>query len=262
MQNLLQTLLLIVAGTWLLIAVMLFVFQRQLLYFPTPVIEHRFEEIRLQSDAETLRVITVNPGQQQAVLYFGGNGEAVAWTAEEAAVALRHQTLYFMNYRGYGGSTGRPTESGLYRDSLNLYDSLRDRHDQVSVIGRSLGSGVATHVAANRPVHRLVLVTPFDSVVNVAQSLYPIFPAKMILRDHHNSVERVPEIDSPTLILQASDDDVIPARFTGQLVEAFPPAQIRLRVLPGGHNSLSGHPDYYGEIARFLDTRFAEHPLP
>ena len=92
-----------------------------------------------------------------------------------------------MDYRGYGFSTGVSTEATLYRDALKLYDSVKSKHTRISLGGRSLGTAVATYVAAYREVSKLALITPFDSIVNVAQGKYPVYPVHLLLHDTFDS---------------------------------------------------------------------------
>ena len=102
-----------------------------------------FEEEVFTTEVD-LRIIVLNPGSDQAVLYFGGNADSMALNAPELSFVLPELTIYLVNYRGYGGSGGAPTEAGLYSDALFLFDELSQRHVATYVVGRSLGSGVAT----------------------------------------------------------------------------------------------------------------------
>jgi pimeloyl-ACP methyl ester carboxylesterase len=197
----------------------------------------------------------VNPGREKAVIYFGGNAEAVARNAPVFARVFRDATVYLMNYRGYGGSQGRPSEETLYRDALVLYDHVRGKHDHVSAIGRSIGSGIATYLAAERELARLVLITPFDSLESVASSHYPVYPMSLMLRDKYDSISRVPRIREQTLILIAGNDRIVMPFHAHELAAAFPPGQLTKVVLPGaGHNSVSSSDDYYTLIRDFLQV--------
>jgi hypothetical protein len=122
---------------YICIAGLLYIFQRDLLYFPTEKYEHPFEQISVSSQGETIEVIILNKGRSRALIYFGGNGEAVVANAEEFSSNFSDVTIYLINYRGYGGSTGKPTESGNYADALAVYDHVNKEHSQLSVAGRS-----------------------------------------------------------------------------------------------------------------------------
>jgi pimeloyl-ACP methyl ester carboxylesterase len=226
--------------------------QRSLLYFPTPAFKHAFEEVTFDT-GETIRVIVVNPGQRDALLYFGGNAEPVAMSAADFESGYPERTVYLVNYRGYGGSTGSPTEAGHYQDALFVYDQVAPRHNRVSAMGRSLGSGVATYLATHRALDRLILITPFDSVVNVARTFFPVYPVTMLVKDKYDSIGRAPEIDTRTLIVIAENDEVIPPRHARQLADAFRSNVVATHTLPGtNHNNLSLHPAYTDIIRTFL----------
>ncbi|MEM8499729.1 MAG: alpha/beta hydrolase [Pseudomonadota bacterium] len=233
---------------------LLYVFQRSLLYFPTPELNHPYERLRVESDGETIEVIVVNARKDNALLYFGGNAEAVVANANEFAANFAERTVYMVNYRGYGGSSGLPSEEGINRDALRVYDEIRDRHTNISVAGRSLGSGVATYLAANRAIERLVLITPYDSILNVARAKFAIFPISVLLKDRYDSLSRANSIDVPVLVLAAENDTVIPPRHTRRLAKAFADRQIELvTIANAGHNDLSDSKEYLRALTRFLE---------
>ena len=242
---------LIYAGLGLL----LFFYQRGFIYYPTP--EVRMEGLlneELAHSGESIRINVLNPGKPSAIIYFGGNAEAVAYNAPEFSQVFPDFTSYFMNYRGYGGSSGKPSEAALYADALALYDQVHSRHEQLVVMGRSLGTGVATYLAANRQVYRLVLITPFDSIQSVASSQFPIYPVGMMLKDKYDSISRVPRLSAPALLLIARNDEVINASHGRRLAAAFPADQVEVHELgEAGHNTISYRPEFYPLIRQFLD---------
>src|SRR5262247_2075447 len=135
-----------------------------------------------------LRGWLVKPPVEPAplLLYFGGNAEEVSW---QIAVANRlgGRAVALVNYRGYGQSTGAPSEPALLADAIAVHDALVQRpdidSDRVAIMGRSLGTGVAVHLAANRPVERVVLVSPYDSIAAVATAHFPAALVRMVLSD-------------------------------------------------------------------------------
>ena len=140
-------------------AIFLDVEQRTLLYFPQYThVEPGQTNFALQRGAVTLRGWVMHPGQSRALIYFGGNGDAVQTMREDYARWASDRTVYLLAYRGYGASDGAPTEAALFGDALALYDDVRTRQQDIAVVGRSLGSGVATWLAAQRPLQKLVLV--------------------------------------------------------------------------------------------------------
>jgi len=238
---------------YFLVAALLYFFQRDLLYSPSQKHEHPFKEIKVRNQGEVISVIVLNEGKSNALIYFGGNGEAVVFNAERFIPAFTDVTIYLVNYRGYGGSTGKPSESGLYSDALAIYDLIKPNHTKVSALGRSLGSGVAMYLSANKPIHQTVLITPYDSVLNVAKKRFGFLPINLLLKDKYDSVSRVKNTKSKTLVVAAEYDQVIPIDHTEKLVNEFPQEQIEYKVIKkSGHNSLSNTNEYYEYIKDFL----------
>jgi len=166
---------------------------------------------------------------------------------------LLGHTIYAVNYRGYATSTGQPSEKALTSDALHIYDILEGRHLSIAVIGRSLGSGVATYLAAERKVQKMVLITPFDSVLNVARDRFYFFPIALLLKDKYDSAGKVKQIAAKTLVILAERDQVIAARYSQRLIEAFAKGQVQVKVIGNsGHNDLSNKAEYYRLIESFL----------
>lgn len=254
-MHILKSIVLILITAYFAGAVLLFLFQRSFLYHPVPVYQHGFQTRVIENEGVRLAVIAANTAKPHAIVYFGGNAEAVVFSARDFQKFLPEHALYLVNYRGYGGSTGAPTEDGLYSDSLAVYDAISEAHESVSVIGRSLGSGVATYLATKRAVKAAVLVTPYDSIERVAASHFPYFPTQLLLKDKFDSISRVGQIDAPILIIRAEDDEVIPANHSIALFEALPEGQATMKVIKdSGHNSLSDSDQYYEYIVEFFDS--------
>ena len=234
-------------------SLLLFIYQRNFLYFPSPNIDHSFERFSLSNEGETLKIIALNKGNNKALIYFGGNAEAVVGNADEFSTYFTDTTTYLVNYRGYGGSTGKPTEAGLYVDALAVYDHIKSDHSEISVVGRSLGSGVATYLAANRNIENVVLITPFDSILNIAKANYALFPVSLLLKDTYDSASRAKTMQSKVLVIAAENDVVIPMRHTQKLIDAFNDKQVQVKVIKNtGHNDVSNSPEYFKVLRDFL----------
>lgn len=223
---------------YLVLCVLLFFYQRNLIYYPTPSRPLEMNDFILQQGDLELVIRARQTANDQALLYFGGNAEDVHFSLEAFQQSFPNTALYAMNYRGYGGSEGKPSEAGLVEDAVALYDEVRRHHGHISLVGRSLGSGIAVQLAAARPVDQLVLVTPFDSLKRVAQKQFPFVPVQWLMLDRYESWRYAPEITVPTVLVATANDEIIPLERAEQLVAAFQPGIARLEVLPGlNHNS-------------------------
>ena len=232
--------------------------QRNAIYYPTPEVHvPEVADIRLDSDGETLKIwhLAYADGSS-AIIYFGGNAEEVSGNIPQFRNIFPQHNVYLVNYRGYGGSTGSPSESGLYKDALAVFDEIRSSYTNISVIGRSLGSGVATYLATARDINRLILVTPFDSIENVARNAMPLLPVSLLLKDKFDSIGRVADIDAPVLIVTAENDEIITKGHSDALARAFPESQVTQEVIADtGHNTIEMSPRYSSVLSMFLAAR-------
>jgi len=231
----------------------LFFNQHSFLYFPTADIPTKYERFTLHNEGEKINVLRLNPGQVKAILYFGGNAESMAESSDYIAGQFPEFTVYLMDYRGYGASSGQASEAGLYSDALKLYDSIKSKHKTISIGGRSLGTGIATYVAAHRKVDKLALITPYDSIVNVAQAMYPYYPVGFLLNDSYDSLGRVKDIKAKVLIVMAENDQVILKERTQNLISAFDHRQLEVVVIKNrGHIDISSDEKYYKIMQDFI----------
>ncbi len=236
--------------------ILLFVKQRSLLYLPTAISDRGANSVALiQSEGETLRILTRKADSPDAVIIFGGNAEDISRYLDSFAEAVPKQNLFLVNYRGYSGSTGTPSEAGLFADAIAVYDYVHAQFPNVSVFGRSLGTGIAVYLASVRKVEKLVLITPYDSFENVAQHHFPIFPMSLLLKDKFDSASRVEKVTAKTLILIAEHDETIPRASTVALVQRFSHDQVDVKILPGTtHDSIKFDGEYERLIGQFLNT--------
>ncbi len=234
----------------------LYLAQRSLIYFPTAESANPLaQDLRIASGIETLQVWQLNPGARRAIIYFGGNAEDVANNTPLFADMFAGQTVYLVNYRGYGGSSGSPSEAGLFADAEAVFDFITPRYSGVHVIGRSLGSGVAVHLASVRDVDKLVLVTPYDSIASIAQKSLPIFPVALLIKDRYDSARIAPGLVNQTLMLLAERDEVIPRASSEKLIAAFAPALVtRVVIRQADHNSIGMMANYRETLDSFLGT--------
>lgn len=191
------------------------------------------------------------------VIYFGGNAEEVSWMVEEARAHTPEVSWLLVDYRGYGASEGGPSEAALSSDALAWYEHATKalKPKAVYVFGRSLGSGVAVQLAAERPVAGVILVAPFDSLVEVAKRYYPFLPVSWMLKHRFESVARAPRIAAPLLCLAARHDEVIPPVHARRLYDAWAGPK-RWVDLDGSHNSTDGATSFWPSIREFLGHGF------
>ncbi len=233
----------------------LFSKQRELIYLPEGTrIDVPQTDFALVRDGVQLHGWVLHPHAPRPVIYFGGNAESIQNRREMLDRLLPERSIYLVSYRGYGASNGRPTEESLFGDALAVFDEVRSRHpDQpIAVIGSSLGSGVASYVASQRPVSQLVLVAPFDSLAAVAQVHYPILPVRWIVRDRFDSVGRLRGYQGDVMIVRAALDTVVPPANTNRLIAALGKSPKVVDLPAAGHNTISGDPAFERALAEFL----------
>ena len=256
----------VIAAVAIVVPLALYLLQDSLIFFPRPLSEsarteivrrHAFaQEIVLKSaDGKQLHAWHVRaPPGAPLVLYFGGNAEDVSWMIPEVKKRTPDVAWLLVNYRGYGGSEGSPSEEFITADALQWYDhaaaELKPR--KVAVFGRSLGSGAAVVVASQRKVDAVVLVTPFDSLVEVAKRHYPFLPVSLMLRHQFDSIGRAPKIAAPLLCIAAQRDEVIPSSHARKLFDAWGGEKQWMELEGAGHNSTDSLPPFWQSITAFL----------
>jgi len=240
------TIVAIVAIVYLGVCVALFAFQRSLIYYPQPSsIDTSETTLKLQVIGAELQIDVRRHDGPHALIYFGGNGEDVSLSLLAFSEAFPDHAIYLLHYRGYGSSSGTPTEEAIQQDAIALFDKVHAGHPNIVVVGRSLGTGVAVRLASQRPASRLVLVTPYDSLQELAAHQFPYLPVRWLLRDKYESGQYASRITVPTLIVAAAHDNVIPRSSTEQLYARFAQGVATLKVISGtGHNTISESPQY------------------
>jgi fermentation-respiration switch protein FrsA (DUF1100 family) len=164
-----------------------------------------------------------------------------------------------VNYRGYGASEGSPSERVLVADALTLYDHAAKLPgvdaDRIVAFGRSLGSGPAVALAAQRPLRAVILVSPFDSLAAVAKRYYWYLPVDWMLKHRFDSIALAPALKQPLLCLVAERDEVIPPVHSERLFDAWGGAKRKILLAEAGHNSTDVHPAFWPSVREFLANR-------
>jgi pimeloyl-ACP methyl ester carboxylesterase len=257
----------VVAAVVIGVPLIAFLLQQQLIFHPRPMSDAERQDIRLRfakgqnvfaqaADGTRLHAWHL-PGPPGAplVLYFGGNAEEVSWMLGEATAAAPNVAWLLVDYRGYGGSQGSPGEEALSADALLWYDRFSPQAKKIIVFGRSLGSGVAVRLAAERKVDAVVLVTPFDSMVAVGKRHYPYLPVSLLLKHRFDSISRAPKMTAPLLCVVAMRDSIIPAEHAKLLYDAWGGPKRWVPLEEAGHNTADAHPNYWRSINAFLSER-------
>ncbi|WP_291866769.1 alpha/beta hydrolase [Bradyrhizobium sp.] len=215
------------------------------------------EHVLTTADGEKVIVwhVPAKPGHP-VVLYFHGNGDFLAgFFGRFREVVADGTGVVALSYRGYAGSSGQPSEQGLLQDAATAYafTSARYSADRIVVWGFSLGSGVAVALAAQQPVGKLILEASYTSIADVAASVFPIFPIRLVIRDPFHSDARIARVRAPLLFMHGARDPTIPIGFGERLFALAPEPKQFVRFPGGGHNDL----DAYGASAtarQFIGT--------
>jgi len=159
--------------------------------------------------------ITINGENLPLVLYFSGNANNVIEFLDNIAPKIKEYNFIGFNYPGYAGSKGKPCEQCILSYAIEIYDKYKPD----IIIGRSLGSAVATYVAKNRKIKKLVLLTPFDSIVNIAKAKYPFLPVDKLVKYKFEEYKWIKDVEAPVNILLVRNDDIIPNASTKRLLK-------------------------------------------
>jgi len=203
------------------------------------------EHLLTTADGETIIVwhVPAKPGHA-IVLYFHGNGDFLAGLVGRFRDITSDGTgLVALSYRGYAGSSGRPSEQGLLSDAEAAYafTSARYGADRIVVWGFSLGSGVGVALAADQRIAKLILEAPYTSIMEVAAGAFPFLPVRWLIRDQFRSDQRIARVTAPLLIMHGARDATIPISLGERLFAlAHEPKQF-VRFPEGSHNDLGDH---------------------
>jgi fermentation-respiration switch protein FrsA (DUF1100 family) len=229
---------------------LMYIFQRAMMYFPDPTRLApaqaglpQAEEVALtSSDGEKLIAWHVPPrGEKPVVIYFQGNAEGLAARVGRFTWLTADGTgLLALCYRGYGGSTGKPTEDGLIRDARATYDFARAHYParRIVLFGESLGTAVAVALAAGHEVAGVILDAPFTSAADVGAAAYPFAPVRWVMKDKFRSDERIGRVSAPLLVLHGEADHIVPIRFGEKLFALAREPKRLVRFPQGGHVNL------------------------
>lgn len=186
-------------------------------------------------------------------IYYGGNAEDVAFTFP-FLLSEMDRSLLAINYRGYGKSGGKPSETALFSDALEIFDAYHTKYKDrpIILIGRSLGSGVACFVASQRNIKGMVLLTPYDSILNVAKSKFPFMPIQLLLNHPFDSYTYSAKISAPTLFCLAQSDFVVPKIHSMRLYDHWSSQKKLITIANSNHDNLIIQSEFINTLKTFL----------
>ncbi|MDE2666253.1 MAG: alpha/beta hydrolase [Acidobacteriota bacterium] len=243
-----------------------YLFQRKLQYFPNadpvPLPQGQafrgLQEIELETEDGIRLLSWYWPGDRPLTLvYFSGNGgnraDRLEWARDFHRLGYG---LFLLEYRGYGGNPGTPTERNLYRDAQAALDWLaRDPGRKLAYLGESLGSGVAVEMATRAPPAGLIIQSGFSSAADVGQHRYPLLPVGLLMKDPFDSLPKIKGLSCPLLAIHGDRDRTVPLPLGWALFEAAPEPKEWLMVPGAAHNDVSGvgGQSYWKKIDDFLN---------
>lgn len=228
-----------------------------------------FESPGLRRERPTLHGwFCPHPQPRRVVLYSHCQSEHVASLASVAARLQEalHATVLLYDYRGYGKSTGRPSEAGCIADGLAAQQFLAEctgvLPEEIVLVGRSLGGAVSVAVAAERGAKALVIENTFSRLTDVAAYRFPWAPVRTVMSERYDSIERIQRYSGPFMQLHGTRDKVVRAKFARDLYRACPSDNKRFFVQRRGRHTDPAPLGYYTELAAFLDQIDGPHPMP
>lgn len=264
----LLVLLIAAVSVYSLICIYLFLAQKRLIHIPTgeligDPLEHGmdFEEIVLATadDARLHGWFVPHSDSKYTVWMFAGNAGNMSYMLD--AIRLIHDlklSVFIYDYRGFGNSTGNMTEQAMYSDTEAVWDYLTQTrqipHDRIILHGRSLGTAMASWIAAKTEPAGLIIESGFTSIDDMAADLYKLFPTKLLLRWNYNNLERISKVRSPILIIHSPDDELTPYSHALQLLETASDNTDFLQISGDHLNGFLTSGDVYTDgIAAFVD---------
>ncbi len=184
------------------------------------------------------------------IIYFGGNSDDATRFLLHVE-GLKDFDIVAFNYRGYVNSGGKPSEKNLFEDAIKIYDKFA-KNSKVILIGRSLGSGVASYLASKRDAEGLVLITPYDSIVSLAREKYPYLPIDLLLKYKFESVKYISKINIPVAVVEVKGDTTVPNKNTQRLIKKIQNLALHVELENTTHADVLNHPDFEKTIKKAI----------
>ncbi|GIX41452.1 MAG: alpha/beta hydrolase [Leptospiraceae bacterium] len=262
--------LLLILFVYIIYGCFLYYIQENIIFYPVPYNEEEIKYIKNQTKQFDFKKTQIDDKiitywenkieSNQIIFYFGGNAENTNYTVLEL---LEYPELLkfkwiLINYPGYNGSNGKPSEKSFYEYALSIYQKFFTQQINTNKIiilmGRSIGTGVVTFLASNVRCDKLILITPFDSIENIAKKFYPLYPTSIFLKHKFPSYKYIQNINIPILILSAEKDEIIPRNSTEKLIEYIKNKKLlKYYIIPDTyHNTISEHYLYWQYLKKFI----------
>ncbi len=243
----------------------LYFIQEKIIFLPTVLdqdyqyeFNHDFEELNLQTeDGAKLNAIhfkVKNP--KGAILYFHGNaGDLSRWGTISEFFVEKHYDVLIMDYRTYGKSTGKLSEAAFYSDAQLFYDYLKNDYieEDITLYGRSLGTGIAAYLASKNNPKQLILETPYYSILDVAKDRFPILPVEKLLKYQFPTNKFIKKSKCPIIIFHGTNDEVVPYASAEKLFDVVPKSQATfVTIEEGNHGNLNAFDTYHHHMNNLL----------
>ncbi len=257
----------IIAYTTLVATV--FFMQEQMIYHPTPPIGlpadyglKNFEQVNITtSDNYKLVAWFHKPATaRKALIYFYGNADSLQSYPQFLKKFADHGYMVLaINYRGYGGSEGKPSEKGLYNDGRAAINFVSEyiKSENIIVVGRSMGTGVTVQMATEFNLNAIVLISPYTSITDIAERLYPYLPIRLISTNRFDSLKKISNIAEPVLFIHGDLDNFIPLSNAQTLFDATK-SRKALNIYKGGNHVQLDKSRIADDIFKFVDGQMKD----
>ena len=209
------------------------------------------------SNMNVVQFLTNDSLPKGVVLYFHGNRKNIGWYADYASNFTKNGfEVWMVDYPGFGKSTGRLTEQKLYDDAMQLYIMARSKFpaDSIILYGKSLGTGIASWLAARRSCKQLILETPYYSMTSLVQHYIPIYPISTLLKYKLPVYKYLGLVNAPVTIFHGTEDKVIPYSNAHRLTAAMHPKDRFITIENAGHNNLNDYPQFHNALDSLLNN--------
>lgn len=247
---------------YVILCVFMYIKQDHFVFFQQGISDIQVQQLSEKSNVDEISITTedgktlhgwllygaeTDDKKDNLVIYFGGNAEEVSHQIEYFS-QFQDWSFALINYRGYGKSEGKPGESYLLQDSVVIYDEIMEMFDAKDVntvaMGRSIGTAVAVHLAQKREINGVILISPYDRLVDVAKDAYPFLPVEILARQRFNVIKKAPEIQVPAYSVIAKEDDIIRPERSHKLLEAWAGEVFLTEIHGEGHNTVIHNREY------------------